>query len=387
MGHDRLTITLITGAKNNSGDFLIKKAVTELFQNYFPNTKFHHVNSWDEYNDDIEIKFNESSLIVLAGGPAIQNSTIPKVYKVINPSYFKDYSKLLLFGLGAKSFKDNSLENFDFNQSTLEFFRLIKTNNLFPHSVRDFGTQKLLNTLGLKKIHMTGCPVCYLDYKKKLQNNKEHVAFSLGVSHIYDKGMKEQMKKIILLCSERYKSKLVVAFHHSLNSNDYKSNKQETTHFKSHEEFNDWLKTQKIRTVDISKSDEKMRAFYGNSILHIGYRVHAHIYSISRGIPSILISEDSRAISMSDTLNSKTLKGFLSVRDSFLNKVLRKLKIQNSVFKLNKSLMKELNIRLEESNLDESNKYSQEALSKNFESMDKFFNELKIQINARVSNI
>lgn len=54
-----------------------------------------------------------------------------------------------------------------------------------------------------------------------------------------------------------------------------------------------------IRDVsgDVNKLD-----FYQDCDLHIGYRVHAHLYFISQRTPSILINEDGRGLGMGVSL-------------------------------------------------------------------------------------
>src|SRR5690606_23158020 len=57
----------------------------------------------------------------------------------------------------------------------------------------------------------------------------------------------------------------------------------------------------KIKIRDISYDLGKMN-FYEQMDFHIGYRVHAHLYFLSRRIPSILINEDGRGAGMIMTL-------------------------------------------------------------------------------------
>ena len=75
-----------------------------------------------------------------------------------------------------------------------------------------------------------------------------------------------------------------------------------------HEEFKDdghevetVMKELGIHLVDISGGDEGF-TIYDDCDLHIGFRVHAHIYNLSRRNLSILLEEDTRGSSLNETL-------------------------------------------------------------------------------------
>lgn len=57
---------------------------------------------------------------------------------------------------------------------------------------------------------------------------------------------------------------------------------------------------------DISGSKEGFKQ-YDECDLHIGFRVHAHIYNISMGNPSILINEDARGAGVNDALGIRNI--------------------------------------------------------------------------------
>ena len=51
-----------------------------------------------------------------------------------------------------------------------------------------------------------------------------------------------------------------------------------------------------------------MRELYLNCDLHIGYRVHAHLFCLSQRIPSILVSEDYRGVGQNLSLGMPDLR-------------------------------------------------------------------------------
>lgn len=44
---------------------------------------------------------------------------------------------------------------------------------------------------------------------------------------------------------------------------------------------------------------------YDNAKLHVGYRVHSHIYCLNRGIPSILLEEEARGVGVNEALGQR----------------------------------------------------------------------------------
>ena len=62
------------------------------------------------------------------------------------------------------------------------------------------------------------------------------------------------------------------------------------------------------RTRDISGSASGF-AVYDDVSLHVGYRVHAHLYCLSRSTPSYLVAEDSRGIGVLQTLGDLGMPG------------------------------------------------------------------------------
>ena len=73
--------TVITGAKDNAGDFLIKKA-TQLLSKLRPDRDIVHFNSWDLLENEKLSIVNNSKAVLLAGGPSIQTTMYPEIYKL-----------------------------------------------------------------------------------------------------------------------------------------------------------------------------------------------------------------------------------------------------------------------------------------------------------------
>ena len=59
-------------------------------------------------------------------------------------------------------------------------------------------------------------------------------------------------------------------------------------HVERHNAFANWLESNEIKYIDVSGSAENLISYYNNVDLHIGYRLHAHIFMNSISKFSIL---------------------------------------------------------------------------------------------------
>ena len=95
-----------------------------------------------------------------------------------------------------------------------------------------------------------------------------------------------------------------------------------------------------FEVADVSYDADKLN-FYNDCDLHIGYRVHAHIYFLSKRLPSILIHEDGRGNGVTEALNSPGINAYkvssLFRTNEFLAKVYGRIGL-----KLNDNLIDEL---------------------------------------------
>ena len=373
---------ILTGSKNNAGDFLIKYRAKALFKIIRPDRDIVDLNGWESFDDYKLQTINESRALILMGGPSLVKNMVPNVY---NLEEYIDAIKVpvILMGVGWKSKRGNweDTYNYDLNRPTLKLLNKVKGSE-FLSSVRDYHTLNVLRFKGIENVLMTGCPA-YYDYKylnKDFAENKiEKVSFSLGVSFIESPSMFRLMKENVLECKKHFKGNFEVVFHHSLNRKDFKDkHKKISKHVLKHNQFADWLDENNIKYIDISGSAKNLINYYSNVDLHIGYRVHAHIFMNSISKKSILICEDGRAKGVKGSINGIVLKGFLNFKNKFHNKVLNKLIPNYDKFKSNLSLSKELVSEIEyEKRINFSRmKNSRKIIDSNYKVMFDFLNQL-----------
>jgi hypothetical protein len=74
-------------------------------------------------------------------------------------------------------------------------------------------------------------------------------------------------------------------------------------------QFAAWLREEGIAYEDISGSAENLMRRYESSELHVGYRVHAHIFMSSISKPSILLAEDGRGTALREVIGGLIFNG------------------------------------------------------------------------------
>lgn len=339
---------ILTGSKNNAGDFLIKHRAKKLFEAIRPDREIIDFNAWEPINKKKLDVINQSKCLILMGGPALQKNMYPGIYKLTeNVDEIK--VPITTMGIGWKSPRGNWKDTYDYplSDTTLKLLDRIKSDGL-KSSVRDFPTLNALGFKGYDNFLMTGCPAYYdleqIEKEFKFPQEIKKVAFSLGVSFINSPSMEQQIKTQILSLRERFKANdFEVVFHHSLDKIKFmQAHGSALKHNQRHNEFADWLTKQNIRFVDISGSAENLINYYSKVDLHIGYRVHAHIFMSSIKKLSLLISEDGRAKGSQSAINGMVVDGYHDIKEHLVLKVLNRLGSPIDRFHSNKHLNEEI---------------------------------------------
>ena len=72
---------ILTGSKNNAGDYLIKYRAKQLFSDLRPDRKIIDINGWEQLNTEKLAIINQSKALILMGGPALVKNMVPKAYQ------------------------------------------------------------------------------------------------------------------------------------------------------------------------------------------------------------------------------------------------------------------------------------------------------------------
>ncbi|SIR77935.1 Polysaccharide pyruvyl transferase [Aquipseudomonas alcaligenes] len=322
---------ILTGSKNNAGDFLIKYRAKKLFAALRPDREIVDLDAWKPFDAATLELVNNAKALILMGGPALQAHMYPGIY-ALTPNLDDIKVPVTTMGIGWKSISGNWQDSYDYPLSVSALKLLEKAaGSGLPLSVRDFHTHNALAFKGFDNVLMTGCPAYYdLDFigkEFKLPEKLHKVAFSLGVSFIESASMEREMKSQILRLKEYFKdSEFEVVFHHGLNPDVFlQSHGAKKEHNQKHNQFAQWLASEKIAYTDISGSAENLVEYYSGVDLHIGYRVHAHIFMNSISKMSVLIAEDGRGKATEKVIGGMVIEGFQCYQMNLLSKVLKKV--------------------------------------------------------------
>jgi hypothetical protein len=150
---------------------------------------------------------------------------------------------------------------------------------------------------------MTGCPAWYdlekLETPYAFQNDVRSLALSMPAK------MQPGTYELMAWLTKRFpKARKTLSFHHGLIPAQTQRGRQiarDNFYFAAQAFLKGW------HITSLAGSLPKLQALYGQTDLHIGYRVHAHLYCLSQRTSTILISEDSRGVGQALALGSKCL--------------------------------------------------------------------------------
>ena len=374
----------LTGGKNNAGDFLIKYRAFNLFKVLRPDRDIIDFNEWEEIDNERLSIINNAKALILLGGPGLVYDMYPRGAYRLRENLDDITVPILMMGVGWKDAQGDWKDTYTYNISSDSLKLLDKIENSgYLSSVRDYHTLNVLQIKGYKNFIMTGCPAYYDTHYINRDIEREDikkVAFSLGVSFIKNSLMKAQMKEIILLLKDNFSNNLEVVFHHSLDKNIIKKayGSGSDKHYIEHEKISQWLNNNNIKYIDISGNAENLINYYSKVDLHIGYRVHAHIFMNSISKYSILLNEDGRGKGVDKVLGGTTLNSYLNYKMDFISKLLTRISKKYNRMKPNLYVVDELFnlLEYEKKIKNESSKRVRNIIDNNFNVMQKFIKQL-----------
>jgi hypothetical protein len=297
---------LLTGSKSNAGDFLIKHRALRLLAALRPDSAIVDLNAWEPLDAERLATVNRAAALILTGGPALQSDMVPAVYPLADLSEIRVPVSTL--GIGWRSADGGwaAASAMRLTPATRALFERTAQSGC-PISVRDYHTLEALRSNGFGHARMTGCPALYdLDALARplpAVGPFRRVGFSLGVSFIGSPAMRRQMEELILRCRDLLgDARFEVLFHHPVDESFLDTHGAPRAYYDGHRDFLGWLEQRDIPWLDLSGGAEKMIAYYSGCDLHVGYRVHAHIFMSGIGKPSILLAEDGRGVALKGVL-------------------------------------------------------------------------------------
>lgn len=318
-----MKFSVLSGAYINAGDFLIVDRSIKLLKYIYKDCEikvYERRLPLDKYIDEI----NKSDALIIAGGPAYLPDVYPKIIPLVD-NLEKIKVKIITLGLGwcGENTSDKYIyDEYKFNETTKKLLeRLSKDNKNL--SCRDWYSTRILNTNGFQNSIMTGCPAWYdLNYIDSCQIREGiNIPFKkICVSDPAKTKNAVQAIKLMKYLKTKFKdAEITFVFHRRDNKKIESSQKSEETY----EIIQNEMDKLGVKTKDISGSAEAF-SIYNDCDLHIGFRVHAHIYNLSRRNISILIEEDGRGAGVNQALGLNSIRADKE-KNQFNSKCITKL--------------------------------------------------------------
>lgn len=304
-----MKFSVLSGAYLNAGDFLIVDRSIKLLKNVYPECEIKTYERRLSLEENLE-EINKSDALIFAGGPAYMTNIYPQNIPLVD-DLNKIKVKMFTMGLGwygANVSNKYIYNDYKFNETTVKLLeRLSKDGKNL--SCRDWYSTRVLKANGFENSLMTGCPAWYdLNYINSAEiRDGVNIPFKKicisDPAKLQNAGNAIELVKYLM---NKFKdAEIIFVFHRRDSKKVESSAKIESVYDKIKQE----LDKLKVKVVDISSSADAF-SVYDNCDLHIGFRVHAHIYNLSHRNISILIEEDGRGAGVNQALGFNSIKAY-----------------------------------------------------------------------------
>ncbi len=299
-----MKIAFLSGAYKNAGDFLIESRCMKLLEYFIEDI------SIDRFlRNEIAGKceeLNNYDVIAIGGGPIYGR----KIERNLPIAEMMGNIKKPLMVIGGGWYGSvgsyESTYNYSFSDLSKQFLHKVDHDGL-GLSCRDIYTYRALLKEGFKNVFLTGCPAWYnIDTvsESKVAGTSSEIKTVVISDPAQDKNI-EMAIDVARTVRERYPdAKVTFVFHRGLTSTHAIWGKKLTK-----EDLSESVKKYCDNVIDISHSADGFSA-YDNCDLHVGFRVHAHIYCLSMRKRSVLIEEDGRGAGVNQILGLPSLKSY-----------------------------------------------------------------------------
>ena len=297
----KIKIALLHGAKINAGDHLIKERTKALLKYYYPDCEINEFYRNQRFTDEYVHEINENQIAILAGGPGYYDDFYPRLAPM-RASLDDIKIPMMMIGMGWFGFDGEpySVYNYMFGEKMQALLNRVEKDTTIL-GCRDFQSVHVLRNNGYQRVLMTGCPAWYdMDY--------------VYMTSYMGKGIKKVQKICISDCGNPDNLPQLIEVMDFVRSFFGKDKE---------------IRLVVHRGIDDSIQDDMMDAIDRNSIslceitgnvdgfkvyddcdIHIGFRVHAHIYNMSQRRLSILIEEDARGYGVNEAMGLPHLRTF-----------------------------------------------------------------------------
>ncbi|MCI9081645.1 MAG: polysaccharide pyruvyl transferase family protein [Lachnospiraceae bacterium] len=289
------------GAIKNAGDFLIAHRSELLIKKLIPDIEL--ISRWE--GDQIQDMIQDIDGIIFCGGPFFTPTIYPQDIPLI-PDITKLHIPMINVGGGwfGSDSRTKTILNYHINDTSIHLLKHIEKSSS-QLSCRDWFTTNMLRFKGFAA-DMHGCPAWYdTDYIGQTELRRKGGISKICVSDPAD--VKNSQAAAILLKCLREKfpnAEIVYVFHRG--AWEPEEGRYGERRRKGIETI---LKETGINWINIAGSHEGFD-IYDTCDLHIGFRVHAHIYNLSHRNKTILIEEDGRGAGVNQALGLNSIHAY-----------------------------------------------------------------------------
>lgn len=297
-----MRIALLSGADKNAGDFLIVDRTESLLKNRYPESE---ITRFDRNRplDDVLGEINNFDIVLFGGGPGYLPDMYPRMFPLVG-DLASIKPPMMALGMGGYT-PGRAIKDIRFSERSRMLLDRLDGDSC-GLGCRDKLTERLLRANGYDSGVFTGCPAWY-DLERvsqpALQRNLARQDISrVAISDPARLSNIPLAKKLICGIREEYRPKeLVVVFHRGWTPDAFTD---EST-ARVQDAFRKWAVSQGCEVVDISYSSDGF-GMYDTCDMHVGFRVHAHLYNLSRRKASFLFEEDGRGYGANEALGYQT---------------------------------------------------------------------------------
>ena len=291
----RAGLLLLHRALRNAGDSLIFERARRLITDVLPGTPLDVAEAWHRLDEQMPPgELRRYRAVVVCGGPGYVRG-IHDLYPI---GALEELPPLVLLALGSRVNPGTrrQLTSFRFDADDRRFLDeiLSRSNSL---GARDPLTAELLRANGYQRVTMTGDPAWYaldrIDQPARTPSAFAAIAFTPPANPAYYHQATLLFKA---LAAAEPRARGHVVFHRGVQP-----------------PFAEMAERLGWKPVDITGSAGGFR-IYDEMDLHVGYRLHAHLYCTSVGTTSYVVAEDSRGIGMLQAFPGLGVPAFPSER-------------------------------------------------------------------------
>jgi polysaccharide pyruvyl transferase len=299
-------IVVLSGAKKNIGDFLISDRVTKLVE-HVTGEVVERVPNWEPLDDKLDI-LERAKAIVVAGGPGYRPDMYGGVYPLMRTAEALAAlgKQVTFFGLGWKGDPgdDFDLRHYRFNDRTMHLIDTL--GPLGRYSARDDLSQRVLEANHVPGATMTGCPAWYdlrsLGRPFEPPAGIDRIVFTPPEQPMFHRQSRNLLSALFGAYPE---AEIVCAFHRGIQPDDHTTPEMAARLI----DYADYAGSLGVDVRDVSYDLDRI-AFYREFDLHVGYRLHAHLFFLSDRTPSIILEEDGRGRGAAEALGTPGIRAW-----------------------------------------------------------------------------